>query len=135
MCQWDPLTRQEATDSACDEHSTTYHLVHRDVHNWQYFYSFGFKEPGFDEHLSHRGCHFRLVFKFVGEPEGLADTLSGGSTETVGIWFNFSMLLLPEDASDEAVGFHAILLSQGPCHVKIVGSAHATGGWASATFF
>ena len=38
------------------------------------------------------------------------------------------MLLLLEGASDEAVGHRAILLSQGPCHVKMVGSSRAIGG-------
>ena len=61
--------------------------------------------------------------------------LSGGLTKIVWIWFDFSMLLLPEGASDEAMGHRAILLSQGPYHVKMVGSTRATGGWVTTTFF
>ena len=60
--------------------------------------------------------------------------LLGGLIETIWLWFNFSMLLLPEGASDEAMGHRAILLSQGPCHVKMVGSVRATGERVSATF-
>ena len=44
------------------------------------------------------------------------------------------MFFLPEGASDEAMGCRAILLSQGPYHVKMVGFAHANGGQALATF-
>ena len=51
-----------------------------------------------------------------------------GPTETVWIWFYFGMLFLPEGVSDEAMGYRAIFLSQGPCHVKMVGSTCVTGG-------
>ena len=49
-------------------------------------------------------------------------------TETVRIWFNFSMLFLPESASDEAMGRRAIILSQGPCHVEMSGLLVRLGG-------
>ena len=68
------------------------------------------------------------MFRFVDKLEGSIDPLLGGPTETVWIWFYFGMLFLPEGATDEAMGQRAIFLSQGPCHVKMVGSARATGG-------
>ena len=75
------------------------------------------------------------MLMFTSEPEGSINTLSPGSTETVWIWFDFSMSFLPESASDEAVGHRAIIHSQGPCHVEMVGSACPTGGRSSAAFF
>ena len=75
------------------------------------------------------------MLRFASEPEESVDSLSPGMTEIVWVWFDFSMLFLSESASDEAVGYRAIIHSQGPCHVEMVGSSPLTGGWSSASFF
>ena len=75
------------------------------------------------------------MFRFVGKPERSVDLLSRGTTETVRIWFYFGMFFLPEGASDEAMGHHAILHSQGPRHAKMVGSTRAIRGRATTTLF
>ena len=55
--------------------------------------------------------------------------LSGGLTETVWLWFDFSMLLLSEGASDEAVGCCAPSFSaKDPAMLKWSGLLMRLGG-------
>ena len=75
------------------------------------------------------------MLRFTGEPETLADTLSGGPVETVWLWLHLSLFFPPEGACDEAEGCHPIFHSQGPRHAEMVGATRTTGGWMTTPFF
>ena len=110
-------------------------FIYCDSDRKEHFNSLGFKEPSDDQYPHHRRHGFQLVLRFAREPEGSADSLSPGMTEIVWVWLNFSMIFLSKSASDEAVGHHAIIHSQGPCHVEMVWSSHLTRGRSSASLF
>ena len=73
------------------------------------------------------------MLRFASEPEGSANSLLPGTTKTVWVWLNFSMIFLSESASDEAMGHRAVVHSQGPYYVEMVGSSCPTRGWSLAS--
>ena len=75
------------------------------------------------------------MLRFTGELEQPVDMLSDGPVEAVWLWLYLSLFFLSEGAYDEAVGYHPLFHSQGPCHAEMVGSTHMTGGWTTTPLF
>lgn len=68
------------------------------------------------------------MFMFIGEPEGLVDTLSDGPTEAVRVWLYFVLFHFLEGARHEVVGCHPLFHSERPWHAEMVRFSHTAGG-------
>ena len=100
----DPQARREISYPACDQCGFTNNPFHGDPVGGKYIDTLGFQKPSGDELESYGWGGLQLVFRFIGEPEGLVDALSAGSEKTVWLLIDFGMLLFSEGPIHASVG-------------------------------